>query len=255
MKRSLRNGPIEGFFGALITNFLPPGVAGLFAYLNGVNLWWVAGILLSTLVIVILANVLLTLQPLLRYKDTQLSNFLTEYLEMVEDEVQRMTDEEVNVRANVMRVQPSLLYTLTRGKAGKRTIELSYVGDRDDYDEEEFELSFDVGQGCCGRVIQDNKAKVAESTPEESQWGVGWGTNRRQDRVTSDLCTIIGVPIYKPEDNDQSNPVGVLVVDSKDEPKDMFNEPAGTRWGTYDFGDTGIVKRTAEHAKNIGILI
>lgn len=102
---------------------------------------------------------------------------------------------------------------------------MEYVADEEDYREGELDLEFDVGQGCCGRAIEESDQVVSISPSYTHAWDSVWKTTDHQDRVTRHLNVIIGTPIYRPDDENKEEPIGVFIIDSENDLRDLFDIP------------------------------
>lgn len=203
---------------------------------------------LASIVCIGLAQFILTYQPVVRYRTRQLSTFFTDYLRMVEDDIEATAPEDVTVRANVMR--PS-----TDGLLDDPTFSISFTHSDTQYHDEELDLEFEVGQGCVGNVYEENEQKVSLSPSHVEAWSGGWNTTERQDRVTSHLNTIIGTPIYRSNDTEQQSPVAVLIIDSEYHFDDFVNLRRDETLADVGLKETAVTQKSVEHAQNMGILL
>lgn len=187
--------------------------------------------------------------PAVKLREQQLSTFLREYLSLVEDDIEAHADGEVSVRANVMRPTSESSGILSDPK-----YEIKYYNQKDQYDPEEFDLGFVPGQGCVGHVHESKDQKFALSADLISGWEDGWSTTRRQDRVTEDLETVVGTPIFDP-DSDAENLKGTLMIDSEQSIRELVGVADGQDISEVSFEETEIAQRATTHASAIGILL
>lgn len=203
---------------------------------------------LASIVGIGIAQFVLTYQPTVRYRDRQLSTFFTDYLRMVEDDIETTAPGDVTVRANVMR-------PTTDGLLDGPTFSISFTRSDEQYHDEELDLEFEAGQGCVGNVYEENEQKVALSPTHAEAWGGGWNTTERQDKVTGHLNTVIGTPVYRPSDAEQRNPVAVLIIDSESRFDNLVNLSHDETLADIGFKETTVAQQSVEHARNIGILL
>jgi len=211
-------------------------------------LWGAAvGIVLS-IPLVGVAEYYITYKPLLSYKDRQLSTFFSDFLRMIERDVEWAAHGDVNVRANIMRPASS-------GWSDDPTFTVTFYTEESEYRGDELELEFEIGQGCVGNAYQDNDQKVAISADHVDTWSPGWNTTSTQDRATEHLNTIIGTPIYRPTDEEKDSPVAILIVDSEDHFREFVDLNEGQDLSDIEFKQTEVAKISATHASNCGILL
>lgn len=194
------------------------------------------------------AQFVLTYQPVVRYRNRQLSTFFTDHLRMIENDIEATAAGDVAVRANVMR-------PTTDGWFDDPTFGISFAHSDGQYRDEEFVLEFELGQGCVGNVYEENEQKFSLSPSHVEAWDEGWTTTERHDRVTRHLNTIIGTPVYQPTDTEQENPVAVLIIDSECHFDDFVTLRHDETLADIEFKDTAVAQQSIEHARNIGILL
>lgn len=194
------------------------------------------------------AQFILTYQPIVRYRNRQLSTFFTDHLRMIENDIEATVAGDVVVRANIMR-------PTTNGWFDDPTFSISFTHRDDQYYDEELDLKFDLGQGCVGNVYGENEQKFSLSPDHVEAWDEGWNTTERHDRVTRHLNTIIGTPVYRPADTEQEDPVAVLIIDSEYHFDDFVNLGRDETLADIEFKDTAVARQSVEHARNIGILL
>lgn len=211
---------------------------------------YAVGILLGLLLLVAtgVAEYVLTYGPLLQYRDRQLSTFFGDYLRLVEEDMEAIAASDVSVRANVMRPSRS-------GFRDDPTLSIAYYHEEAEYDPEEFQLEFEVGQGCVGRAYETGDQKFAISPEHVRSWDDAWSTTKRQNRVTAELNTIIGTPIYRPDSDGRGEPVAILIVDSEDHIDEFVRLDENQELAGVDPKDTIVGERALEHARNAGILL
>ncbi|WP_135824936.1 hypothetical protein [Halorussus ruber] len=198
--------------------------------------------------LIALGEFFLTYQPLLRYKERQLTTFFTNHLRMIENDIESVAAGDVTLRANIMR-------PTSDGWFEDPSFKIAYTHTEDEYEDEELTLEFESGQGCVGNVYREAEQKVAISPDHVEAWDSGWNTTEQHDRVTSHLNTIIGTPIYRPTDTDQSEPIAVLIVDSEQHFEDFVNLDEETSLSKIEFKETAVAERAVEHARDLGILL
>lgn len=254
------SGPRRRLVAALLPETSLLAASGVFAHVgSGVPLVMVLPILGTTFVLAVVAQYLLTYEPLVATRERELSTFLTEYLSMAERQLEAVAADEASLRASVVRLESDgaveILGREFLRTFGDESLRVAYVADEADYRSGELDLAFDVGQGCCGRVVAENDQFVSVSPSHTAGWDSAWGTTPLQDRATRHLNVIVGTPIYRPSDDRKEHPVGVFVVDSEDDLRDLFDVDEGTALPDVDFKDTALAREAIQHAKNIGILL
>lgn len=202
----------------------------------------------ASVLLIAVGEFFLTYQPLLKYKEKQLTTFLTNHLRMIEDDIESVAGEDVTVRANIMR-------PTSDGWFDEPSFKISYTHTEDEYEPEELEFEFEAGQGCVGNVYEEAEQKVAISPDHVEAWDAGWNTTERHDRVTAHLNTIIGTPIYRPDDIDRSDPIAVLIIDSKQHFDAFVDSDTRLSLAEIEFKETAVAKQAVEHARDLGILL
>lgn len=224
-------------------------VAVLLAYVTSkVSASLAVGLAVVSLLLVAVGEFFLTYQPLLKYKEKQLTTFFTNHLRMIENDIESIAAGDVTVRANIMR-------PTSDGWFGDPSLKIAYTHTEDEYTPEELKLEFEPGQGCVGNVYAEKEQKVSVSPDYVEAWDSGWNTTDRHDRVTSHLNTIIGTPIYRPTDTDQTDPIAVLIIDSKRHFDDFVGLENGTSLSEIEFKEAAVASRAVEHARDLGILL
>jgi hypothetical protein len=242
------------FFASVLLDISGLFAAGYFAYLgSNIKIENIFIVIVFVSVIYILLEFYLEFKPLIDKKEEILATFFDKYLESIGKEIEALSDDDVTVRTNIMKLSSSSL-------GGDQTLSIAYTTERDTYQGEgqegELGIEFEIGHGVCGSVVENNRPMVATSTSDAKTWRDPWATTETQDRLTNHLCTIIGVPIYGQNDSDQNDPIGVLVVDSESPPEAVFREATDqTTWSDFRFKDTAILSNMGSHARNIGILL
>lgn len=242
-------GRTKRFTASVLTTFV-----GIFAALvlavrtSTVTVPFAVGVGMALLLATGVAEHVLTYSPLLQYRDRQLSTFFEDYLRLIENDVETIASGDIDVRANVMR--PS-----SDGFRDDPTLNIAYYNDESDYDSEEFRLEFGIGQGCVGQAYETGNQTFAISPDHVRSWDDAWNTTPRQDRVTEQLNTIIGTPIYRPDDEQQEDPVAVLILDSEQHLDEFIALDSDQELADVDFKETEIGRRAIEHARNVGILL
>jgi hypothetical protein len=141
-----------------------------------------------------------------------------------------------------------------RGILSDKEFEIVYYNSGEDYDVEELKLTFKENQGVVGSTYTSGTESIAISQDQLSGWEDGWETSVTQDRVTNHLETIIGIPIYRPSDDQQEdNPTAVLIIDSEQPLKEIIGDPGGPLDNA--FKNTELADELTNHASNIGILL
>ena len=224
-------------------------VAVVLAYLTSkISLELGLGLAGASILLIALGEFFLTYQPLLRYKEKQLTTFFTNHLRMVENDIESVAAGDVTVRANIMRPTSDSWFD-------DPSFKIAYTHTEDEYEVEELELEFKSGQGCVGNVYEEKEQKVSISPGHVEAWDSGWNTTERHDRVTSHLNTIIGTPIYRPTDTNQSDPIAVLIVDSEQHFDNFVNLDGEKSLTEIRFKETNVADRAVEHARDLGILL
>jgi hypothetical protein len=233
-----------------VGRLIPVAVALWLALWNG-NIGMVTASVVGAVSVVVTVPVeyVLTYSPVVSYRDRQLSTFFRRYLELVERDIEEIADGDVEVRANVMR--PS-----SDGFFDDQSYSIAFYADEEAYDDEEFNLEFEPGQACVGHVHESGDQEFAISTPHARGWDDGWNTTSRQDRVTSDLNTVIGTPIFEQSrEADRDTPAAVLIIDSEDEISEIVSVGEDESITDIEFENTRVADRAASHASDIGILL
>lgn len=240
----------ERFTASVLTTYLGILVALVLAvHTSTITLLSAASLGVVLLFVTGIAEYVLTYSPLLRYRDRRLSTFFEDYLGLIENDIETMAPGDVDARANVMR--PS-----SDGFRDDPTLSIAYYNDRSDYDPGEFELEFEIGQGCVGQAYETGDQTFAISPNHVRSWDDSWETTERQDRVTEHLNTIIGTPVYRPEDEErEDDPVAVLISDSEQHIDRFIHLGPNQEVADVDFEDTEIGERAVDHARNMGILL
>ena len=199
------------------------------------------------LISILSARYVLDYGPTLKYKDRKLSTFFQNHLRLIEDDVERLAIGDVSVRANIMR-------PTNRGLLSDKEFEIAYYNSEEDYDEEEFELTFKENQGVVGSTYATGTESIAVSQDQLSGWEDGWETTATQDRVTSHLETIIGIPVYRPSDDErEDDPTAVLIVDSENSLAEFIENPGEPL--DDEFKNSELADELTTHASNVGILL
>lgn len=206
-------------------------------------------ILLIVLIISFVEKYSIIYSPTVRLREQQLSTFLREYLSLVEDDIEAHADGEVSVRANVMQPTPE-----SSGIYSEPKYAIAYYSEKDQYDPEEFDLEFDLSQGCVGHVYESKDQEFALSGDLVSGWEDGWSTTKRQDRVTENLETIVGTPIFDP-DSEAEKVSGALMIDSEQSIRELLGVPEDRDISEVSLEETEIAQRATTHASAIGILL
>lgn len=247
--RNLPRRTVGKMLASLIPEVAGFAIAGLFAYIGiGIQLKIVVGTVLLAIIFALIAEYYLTFKPIIAFRGKQISTFMREYLSMVENDLSSSLPSDVSARANVMLEKSGGIF-------GSDYLSIDYVSDEGLYDDEEIDLPWDIGQGCCGGVIHQNQQLVAVSPGYTDTWDAAWGTTDRQNRVTGHLNTIIGTPIYRPSDEEKRHPIGVFVIDSEESVAEVFDVDPDTDIAEIDFRDTELANEAIRHAKNIGVLL
>lgn len=231
-----------------IGRLIPVAVAVALALWNeNIGIVFAVGVGVGSIIVVAGVEYVLTYSPAVSYRDRQLSTFFSRYLELVEDDIECVADGDVEVRANIMRRS-------SEGFRDDQTYKIAFYADEQEYDNEEFQLEFDTGQGCVGQVHESGDQEFAISPPHEHAWEDGWGTSDRQDRVTDDLNTIIGTPVFDP-DTEREIPAAVLMIDSEYPMEEFVPLGDDETLADIEFKDTAVAERATDHASDVGILL
>lgn len=204
------------------------------------------------ILIVAIAEYSLTFKPVVDFRDRQLSTFFKQYLNMAEDTIRNVTPDNTPVRASVM-----LLKKRRRWKFGahNKYLSIDYQSEKSSYNETELEVEYEIGQGCPGRAIEKNAPQVQVSPDHEKSWDSGWGLTDHQDEVTEHLNIMIGAPIYRPSDEEKTNPIGVFVIDSEADIRELIDLDDSQSLQDVDFIETKLAQEAIRHGRNIGILL
>lgn len=235
-------------------------IAAIFAHAgSNIPLNIVLPVLIGAIILAIIAEYYVTYKPIVSMRRRELTTFFKQYLDLAEKQLNSIISDDVDVRANIMllksRGQVEIFGKEFLRFLGDKYIQVEYVSDEDVYTTSELNLEFDVGQGCCGRVIEQNDQFISISPRHTHAWDSSWGTTEHQDEATRHLNLIIGTPIYRPNDKNKDHPIGVFIVDSEDDIRDVFDIAEDTELAEVDFKETEIANRAIEHARNVGILL
>jgi hypothetical protein len=142
------------------------------------------------------------------------------------------TQADVSIRVNVM-----LAYRTLWGP-WKRHLRMWFAFG--DYSKDERSLEFPLGTGICGKAFADNTSYWYDREKGHDQFVV---VPPFAPSVTRNLVSILSVPIYHPEDQHKSRPIGVLNVDAS---KDV--EHTG-------FDDSNVRRIAKETSALIGVIL
>ncbi|MEZ3116800.1 hypothetical protein RYH80_12855 [Halobaculum sp. MBLA0147] len=233
---------------SVIARLIPVGIAiGLALWNNNIGITIAVVFAVVSLVVAIPVEYVLTYSPAVSYRDKQLSTFFSRYLKLVEADIESVAHGDVDVRANIMRLSSD-------GLRDSPSYKVAFYAREADYADEEFELEFDIGQGCVGKVHEARDQKFAISPHHHEAWGEGWSTSDRHDRVTEDLNTIIGTPVFDPEKSGKE-PIAVLIIDSEDPIEDFVSLGEDQTLEDVSFKGTDVADRATDHASDVGILL
>lgn len=74
-------------------------------------------------------------------------------------------------------------------------------------------IELEKHQGCAGQVWGSGEQMAADLPPNSSAVGPSWNLTREQEKVTSELRSILSTPIFDPENSQKV--LGVFNIDSK----------------------------------------
>lgn len=237
------------FIASTATTYLAILVAIFIAYIT-TTLDLIPTVVLAVIALIVagVAEYFLTYGPLIKYHDKQLSTFFEDYLQLIEQDIEEVANGDVEVRANIMR-------PTSDGFLDDPTYSIAYWNDSSDYSGAEFELEFDIGQGCVGKTHEDQQQTFCISPSYMKSWDGSWETTNVQEEVAGHLNTIIGTPIYRPSDDKQTKPVAVLIIDSENEFGEFVNLDPDETLDNIEFKQTRVAERAVDHARNAGILL
>jgi hypothetical protein len=109
----------------------------------------------------------------------------------------------------------------------------------------EDELEWKTDEGVVGRAMNESAQEIWATLDYDDRGRIkkGWNLTERQVAYTSDIKSLLCVPIYLPSDEEKKNPVGVLNVDCKEPLTDSR------------FGDEEIRQRVIKSANVIGAIV
>lgn len=237
------------FLASIIATYISVLIAIYFAVSSG-TVSGRSGLLLALIGLLAAggAERILTYGPLIQYRENQLSTFFGDYLRLVENDIEDLAANDVEVRANIMRPSKDRFFD-------DPTYEISFWHDRNDYACGEFGLEFEIGEGCVGKTHDREEQTFAISPDHVRSWGDAWETTSIHDQVAGHLNTIIGTPIYRPNDEERTTPVAVLIIDSQNDFSEFVDLGPGETLEDIDFKETEVSERSTEHARNTGILL
>lgn len=220
--------------------------------------WWaILGILVGGLVLSATFYYSEYHRPLIQVKEEQIERFLEDFLfpGLLNDyyELRPNTPE---IRANVMlyKRRDVLFWRESRSLPPwekSLSIDFRTEGYGPDVSREN-ELKWRVGEGVCGGTIeyvlqntdQDSKEEFQEAWSDlENVHIAQWNMTQKQFDATKDLGSVLSVPIYRPDDLERKNPVGILNLDSE-------ANLSETKFHTDDTRQVAI-----KYAKYIGALV
>ena len=211
------------------------------------DLWAKLGGAIIIILIVLLSKYVLTYRPVLKQKDKYLSTFFKDHLRMIEEDIEQHAAGDPSVRANIMR-------SSTTRPWSEEEFNIAYYHSENDYVDGELKLKFSENQGVVGHTYASGTESIAVSRSQISGWPDGWSTTGTQDAVTNHLETIIGIPVYRPsDDNEEADPVAVLIIDSEDPFDSIIQRNGRSIDEALKHSEIGDKLRT--HASNIGILL
>lgn len=205
------------------------------------------GIGVIIIIAIFILKYVVVYSPRIKYKDKKLSTFFEKYLYLIEKEVEDIATGDVSVRANIMRPNRRLLPRF------RKKFTIAYYNSEEDYRKGELDLTFEMNEGVVGSTYDTGTESLAIGKSQTDGWDDGWRTTPKQDRLTDHLETIIGVPIYRPSDDQEDNPVAVLIIDSED-PITEFIDSSG-RSVEKEFKNSELDNTLNSHASKIGILL
>lgn len=115
----------------------------------------------------------------------------------------RYTHSRDTVRINLMLVHRSPI------SPWRRKLKMWYQ--TDDYSSDERELVFPEGLGNCGKALASNSVYWYDPSKGHDQFV---DLPRFGATITSDVGSVLSVPVYHPDDTNRSRPVAVLNLDS-----------------------------------------
>lgn len=237
------------FFASVLTTYLGILVALYLAVIsNSLSNQFAVVVGLVALVAAVIAEYRLTYGPLIQYRERQLSTFFDDFLGLVEQDIEYKANGDVEVRANIMR-------PTSDGFFDSPTYSIAYWHDDNDYSSAEFDLEFEIGQGCVGQSHENGQQMFAISPEHRDSWDESWNTTNVQEEIAGHLNTIIGTPVYRPSDEEQEEPVAVLIIDSEQDFERFVNLDPGETLADIEFKETPVAKRAVDHARNVGILL
>lgn len=240
------------YFASVILSFVGIAAALFLAVTTSkISIRTAAGAGLLFLLIILVAHYILTYGPLLSYSDRKLSTFFSDYLRMVEREMEDVAEGDVSFRANVMR-------PMGEGILSDPVLKIAYYTDESEYDDEEFELEFEEGQGAVGAAYESGDQMFCISPEHVRTWDDSWETTVRQDRVTEHLNTIIATPIFRPSedgDEDDRKPKAVLILDSEEDLSEILGLGSHQELQDVRFKETELSDEALDYARNMGILL
>ena len=241
---------VSRFVSSVSTTYVGVLATFLIAFLTTevVGLWLFAGGSVAGLLVVGIAEYKLTYEPLLQYRDRQLNTFLDDYLATVESDIESLASDGVEVRANVMRPQSD-------GFFDDAELIVSFTNEDSDYRDGELELRFDCGQGCAGATYESGQQMFAVRHEATGEWPDAFRTTEVQDAVTEHLEVIVATPIYRPQDEIDDDPAGVLVVDTESTIDDLLDISDSEDIEDLDLKTVKMSEELTDISENIGILL
>lgn len=210
--------------------------------------------------IVLVAQFALTYSPAVKNREKELGTFFHNYLEQIEQEIEREANSSIAVRANIMTSERAGLLR----RSGEKEVSIKYVANKNDYRVPEPTLNFKKGQGCAGSAFESGDQSFAISKDDIDGWDDDWDLTETQNDATSHLETIICTPIYHPKDRgnpglveeeETTDPVGILTVDSENDIRKVLGIDEDTSLDNDVLKQTAAADRLTDRANSIGVLL
>lgn len=154
------------------------------------------------------------------------------------DDYSDLKQEAVSVRANVMMLRRKRNIPFLGRLIGSDYLRIDFAFGS--YTEAEMELSYGKGIGCSGAAIEKN-TQVTFDRNEAADTEHTLSATQRE--VSRNVMSILSVPIYRPEDQNYSTPIGVLSIDSSD--------PVSAT----GFNEEDIVNMASSHSTMLGFIL
>ncbi len=250
MRKTPYIGPKREFAVEILTLTVPTVVAVVLADLSiGLSIFLVVFVIAATSVIKYLA----IFSPRIQYREEKLTTFFDRFLEIAVVDFEDRFQPAYDIRINVMRPQHKWVFSVDSGKIVRRKkyLQIAYhagggpkksIAAHDSRRRDETQAEWGIKrppEGNCGRAFVEQQTRVATRGSTSDTWD-NQQTTGQQDTVTTEVNSILSVPVTRP---DEENPVAVLNIDA----------PVSAAESNFD--DREVKQAAEEYADLVGILL